>query len=65
MVELQSLSATGDVQNYVDGTWKRADSDDGQDVINPATGEELAFVPFSSESDIDDAVTSGLEAFEE
>ena len=65
MVELQSLSVTGDVQNYVGGTWKRADGDDGQDVINPATGEELAFVPFSSESDVDDAVASGLEAFEE
>ncbi|SDK56779.1 CoA-acylating methylmalonate-semialdehyde dehydrogenase [Natronorubrum texcoconense] len=65
MVELASLSETGDVQNYVGGTWKRADSDDGQDVINPATGEELAFVPFSSESDVNDAVATGLEAFDE
>ncbi|WP_440767132.1 CoA-acylating methylmalonate-semialdehyde dehydrogenase [Natronorubrum sp. DTA7] len=65
MVELASLSETGDVQNYVGGTWKRADSDDGQEVINPATGEKLAFVPFSSESDVDDAVATGLEAFDE
>ena len=65
MVKLESLSETGDVQNYVGGTWTQPDGSDGQQVLNPATGEELAFVPFSTESDVNNAVETGLEAFEE
>jgi malonate-semialdehyde dehydrogenase (acetylating)/methylmalonate-semialdehyde dehydrogenase len=65
MVELESLSETGEVQNYVGGTWTHPDDGDGLPVDNPATGDELSFVPFSSASDVDDAVAAGLEAFEE
>ncbi|MFC4248767.1 CoA-acylating methylmalonate-semialdehyde dehydrogenase [Natribaculum luteum] len=52
----------GEVQNYVDGTWATA-SEDGQRVDNPATNESIARVGFSSESDVDDAVTAGQDAF--
>ncbi|MFC6716079.1 CoA-acylating methylmalonate-semialdehyde dehydrogenase [Natrialbaceae archaeon GCM10025810] len=53
-----------DVQNYINGGW-RAPSDDGEDVINPATGEAISYVGFSSEDDVDAAVQAGQEAFEE
>ncbi|AGB31719.1 methylmalonate-semialdehyde dehydrogenase [Natrinema pellirubrum DSM 15624] len=53
-----------DVQNYIDGDW-RVPSDDGQDVVNPATGETVSYVGFSSENDVDEAVRAGQEAFED
>ncbi len=54
----------GEVQNYVNGGWVDA-SDEGQRVVNPATGETIANVDFSSESDIDEVVAAGQSAFEE
>ena len=53
----------GTVRNYVDGDWTDA-SGDGIDVVNPATGETLSHVGFSTESDVDDAVAAGQAAFE-
>lgn len=52
-----------DVQNYIDGEWKTPAAD-GQPVINPATGETLTHVGFSSQADVDSAVQAGQEAFE-
>lgn len=52
-----------DVQNYIDGGW-RTPSGDGQDVVNPATGEAISYVGFSSEDDVNAAVHAGQEAFE-
>ena len=60
-----SLSDTGTVQNYVGGEWHTPDGSDGQDVVNPATSERLARVAFSSNVDIDVAVRTAAEAFEE
>ena len=60
-----ALSASGEVRNYVDGEWTTPTSDDGQAVVNPATGEELAWVPFSSREDVDTAVRGANEAFED
>ncbi|MFB6301333.1 MAG: CoA-acylating methylmalonate-semialdehyde dehydrogenase [Haloferacaceae archaeon] len=54
----------GDVENYVDGEWI-APSEDGQDVVNPATGETIARVGFSSPEDVDAAVDAGQAAFAE
>ena len=52
-----------DVQNYVDGNWRMPSGANGQDVINPATGEAVSRVGFSSADDVDDAVRAGQEAF--
>ncbi|MGM0591348.1 MAG: CoA-acylating methylmalonate-semialdehyde dehydrogenase [Halobacteriota archaeon] len=60
---LQSLSE-GRVQNYVGGEWTTIGGDDGQDVMNPATGERLAYVPFSAPADVDVAVERAREGFE-
>jgi malonate-semialdehyde dehydrogenase (acetylating)/methylmalonate-semialdehyde dehydrogenase len=59
-----TASTEGNVQNYIGGEWTTANSDDGQDVVNPTTGEKLTFVPFSTQSDVDRAVGAGQEAFE-
>lgn len=64
MAELVSLSETGNVRNYVGGGWSEPDGDEGQNVLNPATGEQLAYVPFSSESNINDAVATAQSAYE-
>jgi malonate-semialdehyde dehydrogenase (acetylating)/methylmalonate-semialdehyde dehydrogenase len=47
MVRLETLPDSGDVQNYVGGQWRTADSTEGDDVINPATQEKLAYVPLA------------------
>jgi malonate-semialdehyde dehydrogenase (acetylating)/methylmalonate-semialdehyde dehydrogenase len=52
------------LRNYVDGTWREVTGDDGQDVVNPATGETLGRVPFSDSSDVDAAVSAAADAFE-
>jgi malonate-semialdehyde dehydrogenase (acetylating)/methylmalonate-semialdehyde dehydrogenase len=54
----------GTVRNYVDGEWTTPAAD-GEDVTNPATGESIARVGYSSEGDVDEAVTTGQDAFEE
>ncbi|MCD2201681.1 CoA-acylating methylmalonate-semialdehyde dehydrogenase [Halobacterium sp. KA-4] len=54
----------GEVHNYVDGDWVAPTSGEGQDVVNPATGEALTSVGFSSPEDVDEAVTAGQSAFE-
>ena len=55
--------AIGDPDNYVGGEWT-SPSLDGQDVLNPATGERLASVGFSSDRDVDQAVQTAQTAFE-
>ncbi|WP_264556635.1 CoA-acylating methylmalonate-semialdehyde dehydrogenase [Halocatena marina] len=53
-----------DVQNYINGDWSTP-SGSGQDVVNPATGEAISYVGFSSDDDINTAVKAGQEAFNE
>jgi malonate-semialdehyde dehydrogenase (acetylating)/methylmalonate-semialdehyde dehydrogenase len=55
----------GDVQNYIDGEWRDPSGDRGQDIVDPATGETLSYVGFSSEADVDAAVEAGQAAFED
>lgn len=54
----------GTVRNFVGGEWHTPD-EDGQAVLNPATGEPIAQVGFTSAEAIDDAVKTGREAFEQ
>ncbi|MFA9517875.1 CoA-acylating methylmalonate-semialdehyde dehydrogenase [Halopenitus sp. H-Gu1] len=53
-----------DVHNYVGGDWQEP-SEEGQAIVNPATDEEVSYVGFSSEEDVDAAVKAGQEAFEQ
>lgn len=54
----------GTVENYVNGKWTTPQTD-GQDVDNPATGETIARVQYSSENDVNEAVASAQAAFED
>ncbi|MFC4248751.1 CoA-acylating methylmalonate-semialdehyde dehydrogenase [Natribaculum luteum] len=65
MAELEAIGQNRTVRNYVDGEWRDASGDEELTSVNPATGEELATVPFSSIDDIDEIVRRGNEAFEE
>ncbi|SEA34352.1 malonate-semialdehyde dehydrogenase (acetylating) / methylmalonate-semialdehyde dehydrogenase [Thalassobacillus cyri] len=53
------------LQNYIGGEWVDAKSDQTEPVYNPATGEVIANVPISSVKDVEDAVATANEAFQE
>ncbi|SDR03097.1 CoA-acylating methylmalonate-semialdehyde dehydrogenase [Natronobacterium texcoconense] len=63
MIQLEALSEADEVRNYVDGEWRRPSGTDERDVVDPATGDRLATVPFSSPADVDRVVEKGDEAF--
>lgn len=51
------------VQNYINGEWQTSNSTEYWDIPNPATGENIARVPFSTAADIDTAAQAALEAY--
>jgi malonate-semialdehyde dehydrogenase (acetylating)/methylmalonate-semialdehyde dehydrogenase len=58
-----ATTQTPDLQNYVQGAWRRSATQDYVDVINPATAEVLARTPLSTAADVDAAVQSAADAF--
>jgi malonate-semialdehyde dehydrogenase (acetylating)/methylmalonate-semialdehyde dehydrogenase len=52
-----------ELENYVNGAWRRATASEYADVTNPATGELLARTPLSSSADVDAAVQAAAAAF--
>jgi malonate-semialdehyde dehydrogenase (acetylating)/methylmalonate-semialdehyde dehydrogenase len=52
-----------EILNYVGGTWTRATGSDSLPVVDPATGETLAAVSFSSDADVAAAVAAAVKAF--
>jgi aldehyde dehydrogenase (NAD+) len=50
---------------YIGGDWLDASSDDGLDVINPATEEVIGRVPQGSVADVDRAVDAARTAYDE
>ena len=48
---------------YIDGEFRQSSDGAGENVINPATEETLAFLPHASKSDLDRALTSAADAF--
>jgi malonate-semialdehyde dehydrogenase (acetylating) / methylmalonate-semialdehyde dehydrogenase len=60
---IATVSAVGTVGFYVNGKWETPQGRKTQPVMNPATGEVLAEVPFATEADIDRAVRNAHEAF--
>ncbi|MCL5959848.1 MAG: aldehyde dehydrogenase family protein, partial [Chloroflexi bacterium] len=51
------------ISNYVNGEWVPSQTVNYLDVVNPATLETLAQVPFSTPSEVDGAVRAAQEAF--
>ncbi len=52
-----------DLENYVNGAWRRPTTTEYSDVKNPATAELLARVPLSNAADVDAAVQAAADAF--
>src|SRR6266853_1878647 len=52
-----------DLQNYVNGAWRRTAATGHVDVTNPATTELLARTPLSTSTDVDAAVQAAADAF--
>lgn len=50
------------LQNYVSGTWRDADGAEYHDVVNPANGEVVGRVPYSTGEHLDQAVRAAREA---
>src|SRR5436305_7880598 len=48
---------------YIDGRWQEPDSKERFDVISPATGEKIGYVPAANETDIDRAVEAARKTF--
>jgi malonate-semialdehyde dehydrogenase (acetylating)/methylmalonate-semialdehyde dehydrogenase len=53
------------MDNYIDGGWHRSDSSERLTVTDPATLEDLGWVPLSNAADVETAVSAGRRAFEE
>jgi len=51
------------LRNYVNGAWADSDTAEWGAVRNPATGEMLARVPYSTSADVDRAVQAARAAF--
>jgi malonate-semialdehyde dehydrogenase (acetylating)/methylmalonate-semialdehyde dehydrogenase len=52
-----------ELENYVNGAWRRATASEFADVTNPATGELLARTPLCGAGDVDAAVQAAAAAF--
>ncbi len=55
-------TTTNTLKNYVGGSWIDADGADYHDVVNPANGETIGRVPYSSAEHLDQAVNAAREA---
>ncbi|HEX6934110.1 MAG TPA: gamma-aminobutyraldehyde dehydrogenase [Streptosporangiaceae bacterium] len=54
-----------ELQNFVGGQWTDLAFDKRAELINPSTGEAFASAPISGEAEVDAAVKSAADAFEE
>ena len=54
-----------ELQNFIGGQWTDLSYDKRIDLINPSTGEAYATAPVSGKAEVDAAVQSAAEAFEE
>ncbi len=53
------------LKNYIGGQWVESRAEDGRPILNPATAETLAWVPFSTPEEVDAAVEAAATAFPE
>ncbi len=53
------------LKNYIGGQWVESRAEDGRPILNPATAETLAWVPFSTPEEVDAVVGVAAAAFPE
>lgn len=61
---MATINKTKVIKNYINGAWISANSKEEVEVLNPATGEVLAYAPLSTKDDVDQAVNAASAAFE-
>lgn len=61
---MEATKAVKTLQNYINGEWQETASQQLEDVINPATGEVIGKVPFSTKEDTERAIQAARDAFE-
>jgi betaine-aldehyde dehydrogenase len=54
-----------ETKNFIDGEERPAAEGGSEPVVNPATGEQIAVTPFSTQADVDAAVAAAGAAFQE
>lgn len=52
------------IKNFIGGKWVASESNQTEPVYNPATGEVIAEVPISNETDLNQAIATAKEAFQ-
>ncbi|MDG0790285.1 CoA-acylating methylmalonate-semialdehyde dehydrogenase [Cohnella ginsengisoli] len=60
---MSTTAAPQTLRNFIGGQWISSSSERTDIVPNPATGEPLAYVPFSTREDLNNAVMAAREAF--
>src|SRR3954454_18589883 len=58
-----STTATAPLRNFIDGEFIEAAEGGTTPVLNPATGEQIAQAPDSTQADVDRAVAAARRAF--
>src|SRR6185437_6449993 len=53
-----------EIKNHINGAEKQAAEGGTEPVINPATGEQIAVTPLSTEADVNEAVAAAKAAFD-
>jgi len=53
----------GRLKNYINGKWVDSRSTDVRDIVNPATGEVIAHVPYSTPDEVKEAIRAAKAAF--
>src|SRR5215212_7457673 len=61
---MSTTAASPTLQNFIDGAFVDAAEGATDTVVNPATGDELAQAPASSQADVDRAVAAARTAFD-
>ena len=58
-----SVTAPREYQHFINGSWRKSESNKTLDVLNPATGALLTRVPAGDSRDVDAAVSAARQAF--
>ena len=54
---------TTKLTNFINGRWTESRASEWRDVVNPATGEILAYVPLAETAEVNAAVEAAAAAF--
>jgi len=64
MTKMEATQAVKTLKNYINGEWQAPSSDRVEDVINPATGEVIGKIAFSTKEDTERAIDAARQAFD-